>query len=74
LEAGGVVRDPRVHREVLREALAAIIALGLTPRALELSPLRGPAGNAEFFVLIAREGVAVGEAEIEGLTAQHQGL
>jgi 23S rRNA (cytidine1920-2'-O)/16S rRNA (cytidine1409-2'-O)-methyltransferase len=70
LGAGGVVRDAAVHRAILREMLAAIIALGLAPRALELSPLRGPAGNVEFFVLIARHGEAVDEAEIERLTAQ----
>jgi len=70
LGSGGVVRDARVHRAVLRETLAAIGVLGLTPRALALSPLRGPAGNVEFFVLIAHEGEAVGEAEIERLTAQ----
>jgi len=56
-----VVRDAAVHRAILREMLAAIIALGLAPRALELSPCGGPAGNVEFFVLIAREGAAVDE-------------
>lgn len=70
LGAGGVVRDAAVHRAILRETFAAIIALGLAPRALAPSPLRGPAGNVEFFVLIARQGAAVDEAEIERLTAQ----
>jgi 23S rRNA (cytidine1920-2'-O)/16S rRNA (cytidine1409-2'-O)-methyltransferase len=74
LGSGGVVRDSQVHREVLRETLAAISAFGLTPRALELSSLRGPAGNVEFFVLIGYAGTAIGEAEIERLTAQPQGL
>jgi 23S rRNA (cytidine1920-2'-O)/16S rRNA (cytidine1409-2'-O)-methyltransferase len=45
---GGVVRDPKIHRMVLREALAAANELGLTPRGLTRSPITGPAGNVEF--------------------------
>lgn len=45
---GGVVRDPAVHRAVLRDALAAAAELGLTPAGLERSPITGPAGNVEF--------------------------
>jgi len=47
---GGVVRDPAVHREVLAGALAHARAAGLVPVGLAESPLRGPAGNREFFV------------------------
>jgi 23S rRNA (cytidine1920-2'-O)/16S rRNA (cytidine1409-2'-O)-methyltransferase len=74
LEGGGVVRDARTHRAILRETTAAIQELGLTPRALTASPLRGPAGNVEFFMLISREGTPVGEAEIEQSTAQAHAL
>ncbi|HYO88554.1 MAG TPA: TlyA family RNA methyltransferase [Candidatus Limnocylindrales bacterium] len=45
---GGVVRDPDVHRRVLMEVLSFAHSLGLTPRDLIKSPLRGPAGNIEF--------------------------
>ncbi|HMQ29778.1 MAG TPA: TlyA family RNA methyltransferase [Chloroflexaceae bacterium] len=45
---GGVVRDPAVHRAVLREVLAFADGLGLTPRGLTRSPITGPAGNVEF--------------------------
>ncbi len=47
---GGVVRDPDVHRSVLREVLAATVALHIPPRGLTRSPLTGPAGNIEFLV------------------------
>lgn len=47
---GGVVRDPAVHRSVLREVLAATVALHIPPRGLTRSPLTGPAGNIEFLV------------------------
>jgi 23S rRNA (cytidine1920-2'-O)/16S rRNA (cytidine1409-2'-O)-methyltransferase len=48
---GGVVRDPAVHREVLAAALEHARAAGLAPRGLVASPLLGPAGNREFFLL-----------------------
>lgn len=45
---GGVVRDPAVHEQVLREVCAAFAGLGLGLRGLMVSPLVGPAGNTEF--------------------------
>lgn len=47
---GGVVRDPAVHRRVLREALAAARASRLAPAGLTASPIRGQAGNIEFLL------------------------
>ena len=44
----GVVRDPEVHRRVLREAIEAATANGLRIADLTASSLLGPAGNAEF--------------------------
>lgn len=45
---GGVVRDPEVHRRVLRDVLGFAEARDLSLRGLMVSPLRGPAGNVEF--------------------------
>ncbi len=45
---GGVVRDPKTHRRVLEEVLAAAAGMGYHVRGLTASPLRGPAGNVEF--------------------------
>jgi len=45
---GGVVRDPEIHRRVLREVLAAAQDSGYTVRGVIPSPLKGPAGNIEF--------------------------
>jgi len=47
---GGVVWDAEVHRAVLARAAATCRDAGFGPRALCASPLRGPAGNREFFV------------------------
>jgi len=56
---GGVVRDPEVHADVLREVRDGMKALGLSVTALDRSPLVGPAGNREFFVEIRREGASI---------------
>jgi len=49
---GGVVRDPNVHREVLRSILTRAIENDLHPHGLIRSPLTGPAGNVEFLALL----------------------
>jgi 23S rRNA (cytidine1920-2'-O)/16S rRNA (cytidine1409-2'-O)-methyltransferase len=61
----GVVRDPEVHRAVLREIRDAMPELGLIPSALTASPLVGPAGNREFLLRLARRGEAVSDARID---------
>jgi 23S rRNA (cytidine1920-2'-O)/16S rRNA (cytidine1409-2'-O)-methyltransferase len=48
----GVVRDPQVHADVLRRVIAGGTAIGLAPAAVTPSPLLGPRGNREFFVLL----------------------
>jgi 23S rRNA (cytidine1920-2'-O)/16S rRNA (cytidine1409-2'-O)-methyltransferase len=65
---GGVVRDPAVHARVLRRVAAAVREHGREVHGLTPSPLRGPAGNREFLLLL-RTGpsgldleAAVGEA------------
>jgi 23S rRNA (cytidine1920-2'-O)/16S rRNA (cytidine1409-2'-O)-methyltransferase len=45
---GGVVRDPEVHRRVLRETAATARGLGLGTRDVIASPILGPEGNREF--------------------------
>ena len=45
---GGVVRDPEVHRRVLRETVAKAASLGLGTRGVIASPIQGPEGNREF--------------------------
>lgn len=49
----GVITDPRVHERVLRELEEFVEQLGsLRWRSVTESPLRGPAGNKEFLVLL----------------------
>ncbi len=48
---GGVVKDPLVHATVIGRVVAWAAQHGLRFGGLTTSPLRGPAGNKEFFVL-----------------------
>jgi 23S rRNA (cytidine1920-2'-O)/16S rRNA (cytidine1409-2'-O)-methyltransferase len=48
---GGVVKDPLVHAAVIGRVVAWGAEQGLRFGGLTTSPLRGPAGNREFFVL-----------------------
>jgi 23S rRNA (cytidine1920-2'-O)/16S rRNA (cytidine1409-2'-O)-methyltransferase len=69
LGGGGVVRDPAVHAAILRETRDALTQLGLATVAATLSPLRGPAGNVEFFYRIERTGATVDDARLDELVA-----
>jgi 23S rRNA (cytidine1920-2'-O)/16S rRNA (cytidine1409-2'-O)-methyltransferase len=66
----GVVTDPAVHTAILREVRDAIEALGAHAIAGCVSPLRGPAGNVEFFYRIARDGAPIDDARIDALVAE----
>jgi len=73
----GVVRDPAVHRAVLRRVLAVAAAAGLPPVGVIASPILGPEGNREFLAylrvppLAARVPAAIPpdvEAAVDALT------
>ena len=46
----GVVRDPKVHAEVIREVTDFAGSIGLIPQDLEFSPIKGPEGNIEYLI------------------------
>lgn len=69
LGSGGVVRSHEVHRAVLREVRDAMNALGLLVTGLAESPLRGPAGNREFFMQLRRDGSPVSDERFDAVAA-----
>ena len=46
----GVVRDPKVHLEVIQTVLQTAMDLGFSILDLEYSPIKGPEGNIEYLV------------------------
>lgn len=47
---GGVVRDPSVHREVLKKTVEEVQKSGFSVLGLDISPIKGPNGNKEFLL------------------------
>jgi 23S rRNA (cytidine1920-2'-O)/16S rRNA (cytidine1409-2'-O)-methyltransferase len=70
LRTGGVVRDPAVHRAILREVRGGVEAFGLVAAGLVASPLVGPAGNREFLMLVRRDGEPLDDARIEAVVGE----
>ena len=52
----GVVRDPKVHIEVIEQVIASAKECGFYVRGLDHSPIRGPEGNIEYLVFLSKEG------------------
>jgi 23S rRNA (cytidine1920-2'-O)/16S rRNA (cytidine1409-2'-O)-methyltransferase len=46
----GVVRDPKVHAEVITAVTLYAESIGLVPVELDYSPIKGPEGNIEYLV------------------------
>lgn len=66
--AGGIVRDPAIHRRVLVESWTFFAGTDLRPQALAISPIKGGEGNVEFLMRLAL-GKAAGDlgAALAGL-------
>jgi 23S rRNA (cytidine1920-2'-O)/16S rRNA (cytidine1409-2'-O)-methyltransferase len=43
----GVVKDPRIHQEVIEKVIVSAKENHLTPLGLDFSPIKGPEGNIE---------------------------
>jgi len=51
---GGVVRNPEVQRQVVEGLISFSRTLGLTVQGTCESPLTGPKGNREYFILLEK--------------------
>jgi 23S rRNA (cytidine1920-2'-O)/16S rRNA (cytidine1409-2'-O)-methyltransferase len=49
---GGVVRDPKLHHRVIEDLSSFFIGSGLRCQNVIPSPILGPKGNREFFILL----------------------
>lgn len=52
---GGVVRDPAIHARVVQNIRDFCISLDLDVEGVCASPISGPAGNKEFFILTRKK-------------------
>jgi 23S rRNA (cytidine1920-2'-O)/16S rRNA (cytidine1409-2'-O)-methyltransferase len=64
LGKGGVVRDPGLRTDAVASVARAAAGLGWGARAVTTSPLPGPSGNVEYFLLLRRGAATIGATEI----------
>lgn len=50
----GVVRDQKVHREVVQHIMAFALAMGFQILDLSFSPIKGPEGNIEYLLYLEK--------------------
>ena len=65
----GVVRDPAVHEEVIRNVISFAESVSLVPCGLDYSPIRGPEGNIEYLLWLRAQNLPDNsfEADIRGI-------
>ena len=68
---GGIVSDPALHRQALRDvAWAAQHEMGYGLTAACASPITGAEGNREFFLHLARDGAPIAGARFESMVEE----
>jgi 23S rRNA (cytidine1920-2'-O)/16S rRNA (cytidine1409-2'-O)-methyltransferase len=72
----GVVRDPAVHRMVIEKVKNHALELGFSVKGLSFSPVKGPEGNIEYLLYLAKNGesaCAVDDTSIADIVEQAHG-
>ena len=62
----GVVRDPKVHEEVIEKVIDFAATVGLESRELEFSPIKGPEGNIEYLLHLLKRPDAASVEPVAG--------
>ena len=51
-----MVREPKVHEEVIEKVMEYAKSIGYATLHLEYSPIKGPEGNIEYLLHLKKEG------------------
>ena len=62
----GVVRDPKVHLEVIENVIAFATADGFSVLGLSFSPVKGPEGNIEYLVHLRKDALLLEDGKLDG--------
>ncbi len=68
----GVVRDPKVHEEVVHKVIDYADSIGFAIKGLTYSPIKGPEGNIEYLVYLEKKEM-IEEAVLEWTEAEAEG-
>ena len=63
----GVVRDKKVHEEVIARIIDVADSCDMAPQMLSYSPIKGPEGNIEYLLLLEKCGDSKGETLKENI-------
>ncbi len=66
----GVVRDHKVHIEVIDKVIRFARENGFAVRGLEYSPIRGPEGNIEYLLYLIKDGQEAETIDAEQIVAE----
>lgn len=59
----GVVRDPKVHLEVIEKVISYARSIGYDVRNLHYSPIKGPEGNIEYLLYLKKQTGPTGDTQ-----------
>lgn len=63
----GVVRDSKVHEDVIKDIIAFVLETGLKVKGLDFSPIKGPEGNIEYLIYLSKK---EGSIDLENLHSE----
>ena len=66
----GVVREKSTHKKVIEDVIDFAKNIGLYPKQLTFSPIKGPAGNIEYLVQLVNEATDFDMSLIENVVEQ----
>ena len=64
IEKKGVVKDKKVHAQVIKNVIDYAASIGLFAQQLTFSPITGPAGNIEYLVCFTNEDLKISDEKI----------
>ncbi len=73
----GVVRDRKVHKEVIEKILTFAVENGFSVHALDYSPIKGPKGNIEYLIELEKTQNPIKEESVDAdavVAASHEEL
>lgn len=70
VEKHGVVKDSKVHKQVIIKVWEYALSIGFSVHGLDFSPIKGPEGNIEYLIYLKKDAEAESGLEVEGLTEQ----
>lgn len=68
----GVVRDPKIHVEIIEKIKSYVLENGFTILGLDYSPVKGPKGNIEYLIYLEKspDSVNLSGVNVENLVAK----